>query len=496
MSVNITFSTKDKAANPLAAELFIDGVSQGTNTTHTIALTTEQSYDVQLVPTDTDYKTYNQSFFIPNQLQSYFTARPINVTLTLITDNVPLSDFIVFRDYCSNNYRAYDITTTSQTQQHFSIGGEKFLCGRSIQFYLGATASYVVSLTTTFCSDGEELCPTCGPSPLTGISCISSTPSEQTISHIPTKPEVSFLFTCDAEMYSNETDSCTEDCNCNDKYSCDCIQKNTELTVTPTVTLNNTDCGGTSTINWYVDDILQETQVFTTVDELLTFDISFSEVGKYCIKAEVITCCGTCTYTRCVSVGTNLTLIRTDCGTYTILNNRVYEAPKDVQITIKDLDSTILSTIVIEDYDGTTPLNIVLSKDGIYLIEFAELDGVSVTYSKTFSVYEYCRVVDCYRELVRVILCPECDCDFQVKDARDLQDKANQFLLVANAFYQSTNIQFGKTFGLFYYQESYLDTLKEHEFLLNRLLQLCGNCGINTQSKSVDPKDCDCVLGV
>ena len=72
----------------------------------------------------------------------------------------------------------------------------------------------------------------------------------------------------------------------------------------------------------------------------------------------------------------------------------------------------------------------------------------------------------------------------------DLRNKANQFMTTALAFLASVDIQYGNTYGLLYYDTSYLKTLKNHRTILEQLKKICGDCGISLTTTTGDCPTC------
>jgi hypothetical protein len=482
MPATINFNFFDVSNSPISGELFINGVSVGTNNTFNVAgIVVETNLEILFVPTNVDYKQYNQVFFIPSTLDNQTTNVPI--TITEITDNNPHPNFIYFRRACTNTFDFYLTSTTYYSSLLWDFGNNTSGLVQP-QNIFAPGRSYNVELTVTICEDSFE--PGCCGSQINNPDCVSDSLTSTLITGHRT-PESFFLFSCPSEI---PEDSTLEDCGCAERAICSCIEEGSEVIVVPQVELNSEDCDTDAVINFYVDDVIVETQTVSLVSQVQNVSISFPVRGSYTVTQEVITCCGSCSYSKKITVGEPISIKRIDCLVVQICNNRAYNLPVTLQLNVKDLTGTIINTYSITNYEGNELLNIALPNDGIYTIEFIEIFNFSIVYQKNFTVYEFCNIVNCYRKLVEKLLCPECDCEVTVKN---LQNKINEFLMVATAFYASVKIQFGKTFGLFYQTPDQLNTLREHELLLKQLQKICGNCGVKNLA-SPDPKECGCLF--
>jgi hypothetical protein len=485
MPATLNFEFFDVNDVPISGELFINGISVGVDTTFNVAsVTVEENIEIQFVPTNVDHRTYEQTFFIPSTLDDVTTEIP--VIITEITDNNPHPSFIYFRRACTNTFDFYLTSTTYYSDILWDFGNNTSGLTQPQNIFAGGR-SYEVELFITICEDNFE--PGCCGGQVNNPDCVTGSITSTLITGHRT-PESFFLFTCPSEIPESTS---LEDCGCAERAICSCVEEGSEVTVVPQVELNQEDCEDPAVVNLYVDDVLVQTQSVSSPEDVENVSLSFPVRGSYEVRQEVVTCCGSCSYTKKITVGEPISIKRTDCLVVEICNNRAYNNPVLLQINVKDLTGTIINTYSISNYEGEDALTILLPNDGIYTIEFIEIVNSSIVYQKDFIVYEFCNIVNCYRKLVEKLLCPECDCEVTVKDQQDLQNKINEFIMVATAFYASVKIQFGETFGLFYQKPEYLNTLREHELLLKQLQKICGNCGVKNLT-SPNPKDCGCLL--
>jgi hypothetical protein len=330
----------------------------------------------------------------------------------------------------------------------------------------------------------------CGSPPI-NLNC-EDTSVVNSIVVPPFIPEASFSIICtdtDASNNIQGTTQCvdgSQGCSCQDRAYCRCIQLNQTITLIPNILLNNIYCEGEfPTVSYTInDEVPADLPVLDFDNYLIPIEFSFSSKGKYTIKLTVTNCCGTCTYEHTLTVGASITIERVDC--YKFKFNDFYNfgsiGSRTLNVVLKNVDLEIVKQWQFTNYSGTTDVLFELPSDGVYVVSYELVDqlGVVIVY-KEYSIYEFCSLISCYEKMITQKMCITNDCkdDATIKN---ISEKLNEFVAIASAFYASLDIQFGKTYGNFEYKSEYLNTLQNHQFLLNTLSKICGKCNIQATS--------------
>lgn len=334
--------------------------------------------------------------------------------------------------------------------------------------------------------------------------------SSKAVTLEPWMNEASFEIYCgpNASYSSFNMKDCIQgcgDCSCDDVVTCRCIPKNKDVSILTTIKDNNGHCTsdsgdgnsedtvGSIVVTYYSNGTVIYTTTIQGDDPLVVtpFTVSFAEEGKYTIKLTVTNCCGTCTVEKQITVGPPLQLKRIGCGVFEIEDYIPRSTGTRLRITLTDVSGKEIQKYIVENYNpkDTTSSEVIYNflqftvpYDGIYIISIDTIDsfGEALT-SKKFTIYEFCNIIECYKNLVEKYLCTDCDC-VNKSEAYELQQKINAFLATAFAFFASVDIQYGNTYGLLHYQSNQLSTLRNHELLLKQLHILCDQCDVTSNT--------------
>ena len=316
-------------------------------------------------------------------------------------------------------------------------------------------------------------------------------------------PEANFSIICNTTDSSNNVQGNTncingnQSCSCEDKSFCRCIQLNQVITLVPNILLNNTYCEDAPTFEYTIND---EIIVFDTPINLTNYfnpiELSFSAKGKYTITLTVTNCCGTCTYSHELIVGGTTTIERVDCYKFKFLDyyNFANISSKTLNVVLKDVSLQTIKQWQFVNYTGTTEVLFSVPSDGVYIVSYQLVDSLGVVIvNKEFTIYEFCGLIGCYEQMITQKICPSGNCTDEAI-AKNLSEKLNEFVAIASAFYASLDIQFGRTYGNFEYKEEYLNTLQNHQFLLNTLNKICGKCNIQMTENSNFSNEPVCII--
>lgn len=320
-------------------------------------------------------------------------------------------------------------------------------------------------------------------------------------------PEANFSIICNTTDSSNNVQGNTncingnQSCSCEDKSFCRCIQLNQTITLIPNILLNNSYCDDDPTFEYTInDEVIRDENGDPIVIDVTNYfnpvEFTFSAKGKYTITLTVTNCCGTCTYSHELIVGGTTTIERVDCYKFKFLDyyNFANISSKTLNVVLKDVSLQTIKQWQFVNYTGTTEVLFSVPSDGVYIVSYQLVDSLGVVIvNKEFTIYEFCGLIGCYEQMITQKICPSSTCTDEAT-VKNLSEKLNEFVAIASAFYASLDIQFGRTYGNFEYKEEYLNTLQNHQFLLNTLNKICGKCNIQMTENSNFSNEPVCII--
>jgi hypothetical protein len=220
----------------------------------------------------------------------------------------------------------------------------------------------------------------------------------------------------------------------------------------------------------------------------------FKEQGKHTVCIEVSNCCGTCIDCLEVYVGDSVSLSRTDCRKFLLSDVQSYVDNCKVEIKVFTPDEQLINTLIIENYSGNSSFNIDLPIDNVYIVSYVvsyiqPITGKEViVINRKLVLYEFCTVLRCYKEMLTKSLCVPCPDPCSQQENHIVNEaefhKLNQYLIAASNFVTNILLYENGTNGGFYFDDKYLQFLRETQIGIKRMVDLCNGCGITPIPKS------------
>lgn len=247
------------------------------------------------------------------------------------------------------------------------------------------------------------------------------------------------------------------------------------ITETPT-----TDCS--NRISWFVNEELVEgPYLYNELADVPSFYYTFEKEGKYEILVKVCNCCGCCEYKEVICVGSSVSIERSSCYKFKLIDNVVYSLGLDLEVSVYNTKQEKLTSYVFENYTGEKSLDISLPQDGIYIVEYSIYNKnlpTNIIERKRFVIYEFCSLLSCYKELLLGINCTNCDpCNYTKEEDRLWLDQLNMFMANVLPFIQNLALHYGLENNHFLFKEEYISFIDNSQDILDNLLRICGKCG-------------------
>jgi len=237
------------------------------------------------------------------------------------------------------------------------------------------------------------------------------------------------------------------------------------------------------TVEWFVDgESVTGVIRHDTSFPFIPLKYTFNTPGKHVITLEVCNCCGCCKEEKVITVGPPVFIERQSCGIFKLQDwNTFLKDTVILELNIYNLSNELLSGKTVTDYLGDTFFTIELPQDGMYVIEYiirSSDNEFSILDKQRFVVYEFCNILQCYKQILMSINCTDCKpCLDNIQEFTAWLNQLNMF--VANLYALGYNIAVysGLNNGVFLFREEYLTFLKETDIIINNLNRICGRCG-------------------
>lgn len=224
---------------------------------------------------------------------------------------------------------------------------------------------------------------------------------------------------------------------------------------------------------------------FGVCNEVDSITITFDQKGKYTIKQTVENCCGSCDKTYTVHVGDSLEVFNIDCHQYELTAHVEHDTLTNNSIEVFNVQNQSKSIFKNQEYINNR-LKFSVPGDGVWIVKFKQEYEEASPYERTFVVYNNCHITKCIDDFTTKILKNDCnDCKDSVQLELYRRELA-EFNVLKSAYETSMNIQFGKRGTSILYDKNELEALKNINFLMQKLNEICGQC------ETLIDKNCGC----
>lgn len=486
MPYTINIEILDDSQTPLAlASTSINNGAPSIGSSYILNITSEGAIKIEI--TLDGYYPYNQVLYFPEEALEGSLDFKIYLYQEFTRCNSELVPFNYIIEKCTNRLYVYNnVSIPSDVNWNFGDGNTGSGQQSVNEYYYPST--YSVQKTLIICEPGEIVEGCCGGSTVTQ-NCTNYDCEPIQIEITEFKPRVLVIANCSQGSTKDQTSQkdCIQGCygcGCDDAAFCRCVLKNQPVNVKfiPFPNFNHCQDEQSALLQVYSNDELILQQTINNYEPVETTMI-FNQDGRYVIKAVLTNCCGSCEFEKEIIVGGYVKLERLACHTYKFTDYTTDTSNK-INIKIKNINGEVVKEYLFLG-DKLPTLNFTTDEDGIYIVEYniTSYTGV-ILKSKSFLLYDFCTIVECYTKMVTHRICVVEKCENK-EEFNEFLNKLNSFVVLATAFVASMDIQYGTSYGYMYYDEKYLGVLKYHEVILKALLKLCNGC-----SKTLN--DCGC----
>lgn len=389
--VSIQFYYFNFIAAALTCELYIDGVLINT-TNGTLQVVAAGVRTFKIIPTNPLYPQKEFTIDIASQDLLY----QWDIQFFVATHGtVGFTNLIAFKDTCTNRTQlSFNGVMNGAVSVDWYIGSN--LVGSGLDVVIDTNYTDIIRAIYTDSFNTETI--------LYRVNKRSGVAN------------LSMAVYCDPEIVARVADSeepclsCADNpmCNCSQAANCNCIKVGQEIVIATKIDFVD-GCEEDTIVEFYVDEVLIETQTIAIVTDVLTdVTLEFETEGLHVIEVKSTNCCGTCTVSKEIVVGGYVSVKNISCNLFSIKHYLNYPDVSSGKLVLKDVEGTTVLTVVktpfvFEEFIITTP------KDGVFIatLSFLNSDG-TVLYAYDFLLINLCKVKTCYEKLINSIMCKDC----------------------------------------------------------------------------------------
>jgi hypothetical protein len=152
------------------------------------------------------------------------------------------------------------------------------------------------------------------------------------------------------------------------------------------------------------------TQTYNGLDDnsyviVPNYSYTLSQQGNYYIDVIATDCCNTVSCRVNFSVCYNYSLVKTACHNYRLTDSQVIPSKVNT-VTISNMDGSYTDSFTFNTATSDY-VDIIVPKDGVYQI--AITNDVFTNSVVTFTLYDFCDILSCYKKLFLYVYCREKD---------------------------------------------------------------------------------------